>query len=112
MERVRIAARAEFAERFRKEVGHEPDYHPPQSSAALAVYVRAIERAGSLDPKRVRDELAKTNIMTFYGPVRFNEKGQNVAKSMAVIQIQNGKPVVVYPENLAQAKFIYPLPAR
>jgi len=36
--------------------------------------------------------------MTFYGPVRFNEKGQNIAKGMAVVQIQGGKPVVVYPK--------------
>jgi branched-chain amino acid transport system substrate-binding protein len=66
----------------------------------------------SLDPQRVRDALAQTNIMTAYGPVRFNEKGQNVAKTMSVIQIQGGKPVVVYPPNAAQAKFIYPMPAR
>jgi branched-chain amino acid transport system substrate-binding protein len=42
--------------------------------------------------------------MTFYGPVRFNDKGQNIAKSMSVIQIQDGKPVVVYPLDAAEAK--------
>ena len=103
---------AEFAEMFTKEVGHRPDYHPPQSAAALEVYQRAIEKAGSLDPKKVRDAIAETNIMTFYGPVRFNEKGQNIAKGMSVVQVQNGKPVVVYPPGGAQGKFIYPLPPR
>ncbi len=89
-----------------------PDYHPPQSTAALEVYQRAIEKVGSLDPKAVRDAIAQTNIMTAYGPVRFNEKGQNIAKGMSVVQIQNGKPVVVYPVEGAQAKFVYPMPPR
>jgi branched-chain amino acid transport system substrate-binding protein len=102
----------QFAELFAKEVGHVPDYHPPQSVAALEVYQRALEKAGSLDPKKVRDAIAETNIMTMYGPIRFNEKGQNIAKGMLVVQVQNGKSVVVYPVEGAQAKFIYPIPPR
>jgi branched-chain amino acid transport system substrate-binding protein len=102
----------QYADLCLKEYGHVCDYHPPQSTAALQVYQRAIEKAGSLDPQRVRDALAQTNIMTAYGPVRFNDKGQNVAKTMSVVQIQGGKPVVVYPANAAEAKFIYPMPAR
>jgi branched-chain amino acid transport system substrate-binding protein len=103
---------AEFTRIFTQEAGHVPDYHPPQSVAALEVYQRAIEKAGSLDPQKVREAIAQTDIMTLYGPVRFNEKGQNVAKGMSVVQIQNGKPVVVYPKDAAEAQFIYPIPKR
>lgn len=102
----------EYSKRFEKEFGYKPDYHPPQSSAAIEVYQRAIEKAGSLDPQKVRDAIAATDIMTFYGPIRFNEKGQNVAKGMAVIQIQDGHPVVVYPQKDKQADLIYPIPQR
>lgn len=102
----------QFAELFAKEVGHVPDYHPPQSAAALEVYQRALEKVGSLDPKKLRDAIAETNIMTMYGPIRFNEKGQNIAKGMSVVQVQNGKAAVVYPLEGAQAKFIYPMPPR
>jgi branched-chain amino acid transport system substrate-binding protein len=101
---------SQYAELFKKEYGREPDYHPPQSTAALQVYQRAIEKVGSLDPKAIRDAIAQTNIMTAYGPVRFNDKGQNIAKGMAVVQVQNGKPVVVYPVEGSQAKFVYPMP--
>jgi hypothetical protein len=31
---------------------------------------------------------------------------------MSVVQIQNGKPVVVYPKEGAEAQFIYPIPKR
>ena len=102
----------QYAELFNKEYGRIPDYHPPQSTAALEVYQRALEKAGSLDPKKVRDAIAETNLMTAYGPIRFNEKGQNIAKGMSVVQVQNGKVVVVYPLEGAQAKFVYPLPPR
>ena len=102
----------QFAEICRKETGHVCDYHPPQSAAALEVYQRALERAGTTDPQKVRDAIAQTDLKSFYGSVRFNEKGQNVAKGMSVVQIQNGKPVVVYPVEGAQGKLIYPMPAR
>lgn len=102
----------EYAARFEKEFGYKPDYHPPQSSAALIVYHRAIEKVGSLDPQKVRDAIATTDIMTFYGPIRFNDKGQNVAKGMGVVQIQNRKPVVVYPPQNKEADLIYPIPPR
>jgi branched-chain amino acid transport system substrate-binding protein len=103
---------SEFAQQFQKEFGYKPDYHPPQSSAAMIVYHQAIEKVGSLDPQKVRDAIAATDIMTFYGPIRFNDKGQNIAKTMGVVQIQNGKPVVVYPPEHKQAELIYPMPPR
>ena len=100
----------EFARLFEKDFGYKPDYHPPQSAAALLVYHHALQKAGLSDPKKVRDAIAQTDIMTFYGRVKFNEKGMNIGKSMAVIQLQNGKPVVVYPKSAAQGKLVYPIP--
>lgn len=93
-----------YAEAFEKTYGHVPDYHPIQSGAALQVYVHAFQKAGGFDPQKVRDAIAATDIVTAYGPIRFNEKGQNVAKTMSVVQIQDGKPVVVYPADVAEAK--------
>jgi branched-chain amino acid transport system substrate-binding protein len=94
----------DFAKMFETEFGYWPDYHPPQSAAALEVYQAALEKTGSLDPQKVRDAIAETNIMTFYGPIHFNAMGENIAKSMGVTQIQDGKPVVVYPPDAAEAK--------
>ena len=100
----------EFADIYKKEKGHIPDYHPPQSMAALEVYQNAIERTGSLDPEKLRDAIAQTEMMTLYGPIKFNAKGANTAKGMLVVQVQKGKPVVVYPPDGAEGKFIYPMP--
>jgi len=101
----------DFARLFKQDFGYEPDYHPPQSSAALLVFHHALQKVGvSASSQELRDAIAETDIMTFYGPVRFNEKGMNIGKGMAVIQLQNGTPKVVYPTAGAQSKFIYPIP--
>jgi len=100
----------QYAEMFKAEKGYEPDYHPPQSSAAVMVYYHALGKAGTMDPKKVRDEIAKTDIMTFYGPVKFNEQGKNIGKGMAVVQLQEGKHIVVFPSSVSEGKLVYPKP--
>jgi len=99
----------DYADLYQKEYGYVPDYHPPQSTAALEVYQRAIEKAGSLNPEKVRDAIAATDLKTAYGPIKFDGRGANIAKGMAVMQVQNGKPFVVFPPESATAKTLYPI---
>jgi branched-chain amino acid transport system substrate-binding protein len=100
----------DYADLYKTVFGYVPDYHPPQSTAALEVYQAALEKTGSFDPQKVRDAIAETDLMTAYGPIKFDERGANIAKGMAVMQIQEGKPVVVYPPDSATGKLSYPLP--
>lgn len=100
----------QYAAMFKQEKGYEPDYHPPQSSAAVMVYYHALGKAGTTDPQKVRDEIAKTDIQTFYGPIKFNEQGKNIGKGMAVIQLQDGEHKVVFPSSVAEGKLVYPRP--
>lgn len=90
---------------------HEPaPYQAAESSAAVEVYADAFTRAGSLDPKAVRNALAATNLASFYGPVKFDETGKNTDKPTVLFQVQDGKYVVVYPEKWAEAKLRTPTP--
>jgi branched-chain amino acid transport system substrate-binding protein len=82
-----------------------PDYGDASASVSGALLQLAIERAGTIDPKKVRDVLAGLNVTTFYGPVRFAPNGQNVGLDPPVFQIQDGKQVVVYPAAVKQADF-------
>jgi branched-chain amino acid transport system substrate-binding protein len=100
----------QFAREFKRDIGYVPDYHPPQSAAALEVYYKAIRQAGSLDRKKVRDKIARIRLRSFYGNVCFNAKGVEACKSMGIIQIQGGRTVVVWPKKFAQAKLVYPAP--
>ena len=65
----------------------------------------AIERAGSLDRDKVRDELAKINEMTFWGPVKFGPTGQINSLEPPVFQLQGGKAVVLLPALIKQGEF-------
>jgi branched-chain amino acid transport system substrate-binding protein len=99
------------AQTFEREFKYPVTYGSAESTAAVLTFVDAIERAGSLDREKVRDAIAKTDLMTFYGPIRFDATGKNVAKSMVLYQVQNGKYMVVAPSKWANAKAIYPAPA-
>ena len=68
----------------------------------------AFKRAQSLDPAKVRDAIAATELETFYGPVKFDAAGRNVAKPMVLTQVQGGKYVVVMPAKWASGKPIVP----
>ena len=63
-------------------------YQTAQASAAVLVFKDAFERANSFDQDKVRDALSATDMDTFYGPVKFSEAGNNIAKPMFYRQIQ------------------------
>jgi branched-chain amino acid transport system substrate-binding protein len=102
---------SDYAERFEKEYKYAPPYQAAESSAAVLVYVDAFERAQSFDRQKVRDALAETDLMTFYGPVDFDATGKNTAKPMVLYQIQDGQYKVVSPEKWAESKIEYPRPS-
>jgi branched-chain amino acid transport system substrate-binding protein len=81
--------------------GTEPDYVNASSAASLIVLQKAIEEAGSLDRERVRAALAHMDTMTFFGPVKFRADGMNETRALPLIQIQGGKPVLIYPDELS-----------
>jgi branched-chain amino acid transport system substrate-binding protein len=101
----------DYTKLFEKVYGYTPDYHAAGQSCAPLVFQLAIEKAQSLDKDKVRDALFELDTETFFGHIKFNDQGMNVAKGMAVLQIQNGKHVPIYPPAVALGKFIYPKPA-
>ena len=49
-----------------------------------------------LDKEKVRDALAKTDMETFYGKIKFGDGGQNTAKPMVLFQVRcEGQMVVL-----------------
>jgi branched-chain amino acid transport system substrate-binding protein len=100
----------DFAKAFEAAFAYEAPYQAAQSAAAVHVFADAIKRAQSLDPEKVRDAIAATELETFYGPVRFDAAGRNVAKAMVLTQVQNGKYVVVYPRQAGAGTPVVPRP--
>jgi branched-chain amino acid transport system substrate-binding protein len=84
------------------------------------VIVDALERAKSSAAKELRDAIAATNITDInhramiipYKQLKFDETGQNPYATAMVVQIQEGKFRLVYPEHVAEPdlKPIWPYP--
>ena len=101
---------ANFAKMFKAAYDYDPPYQAAESAAAVQVYADAITRAGSLDSDKVRDALATTDIKSFYGPIKFDATGKNIAKGMVLTQVQGGKYVLVAPSKWAAAPAVIPAP--
>ncbi|MDE0255532.1 MAG: amino acid ABC transporter substrate-binding protein [Rhodospirillaceae bacterium] len=87
-------------------------YQSAQAAAAVLVWKEAFERANSFDKEKVREAIASTEMMTFYGGIKFSKAGNNIAKPMVLRQIQDGKYVVVAPSKWASHKVQHPRPVQ
>ncbi|MBA2473287.1 MAG: amino acid ABC transporter substrate-binding protein [Pseudonocardiales bacterium] len=93
---------------FQAKFGQPPEYHNAEATAACLAMVFAVRKAGSTDPDPVRDALAGLDEQSFFGPLTFNDKGENVTKTMSVVQIQSGKLVTVWPKDQAAGPLTWP----
>ncbi|MFQ5567218.1 MAG: amino acid ABC transporter substrate-binding protein [Paracoccaceae bacterium] len=98
----------EFKAAFPEYADKKVPYQTAQASAAVWVFKDAFERAGSLDREAVRVALTETDLMTFYGGIKFSEAGNNIAKPMVLRQIQNGEFNVVAPPEFASHELDWP----
>jgi branched-chain amino acid transport system substrate-binding protein len=96
---------ANFVKLFKDKYKAEPDYAHASAAVCGALFQMAIEKAGSLDRDKVRDELAKMDVVTFWGPVKFGANGQINSLEPPVFQIQGGEPIVLFPEAIKQGDF-------
>lgn len=110
-----------FAQRFWDEfvAAHKVEPNELSVSAYGAVWVLkdALERAGSADPKAIRDALAETkmvgqpiNKLLGYDII-IDETGQNTEKTFVMQQIDGTQYRTVWPENLAVKDYKMAWPA-
>ena len=98
----------QYAKDFQSRFGVKAEYHSAEAAAACLALVKGLEKAGSTDPKKVRDAVAALDLPSFFGPIKFNSRGQNVTKPMAAIQIQNGAVVTVFPKEQQEKPLQWP----
>jgi branched-chain amino acid transport system substrate-binding protein len=101
----------EFVESHRKEFpGAEISYHSANGYGGCQVLMEAIRRAGSLDSEKVRDTILKLDLNTVFGAFKVDPDGFQIAHKMVIVQWQDGKKVIVWPEELAPGKPRFPTP--
>jgi branched-chain amino acid transport system substrate-binding protein len=97
--------------------GEDPSYHVAGGYAAGLILQKAIEQAGSVDKAAVLKALDATDMMIFFGHIKFDTTpdahGLQLGHDMILIQWQkDGDKLakqVVWPEAGATAKPLYPL---
>lgn len=86
---------------------------PPSTDAAYAyvgvqVLHQGIELAGSVDRAKVNTALHTGKFDTILGPFEYDARGITKQQTVFLVQVQNGKRVVVWPKNLASTAPRFP----
>jgi branched-chain amino acid transport system substrate-binding protein len=80
---------------------------------ALLIAADGFKRAGTATGPELMKAIRETNIVEHVmvgGPIKFDEKGQNLGIVSAVVQNRNRTPNVVLPESAATMKPVLPMP--
>lgn len=95
---------------YKEKYDDEMSVHAVWGYESIYVIADALERAGSTDTEKVKTALEETSIedhvLAQVGAIQFDEKGENINAAGVLVQIQNGKHVVVYPKEFAEAELI------
>jgi branched-chain amino acid transport system substrate-binding protein len=78
--------------------------------ASVKVAAAAIEKAGKLDRGAIRDALAKIDMDTIVGHVKFGPKNERVNTLRPVVQWQNNNMELVWPDKQKSKPLVYPIP--
>jgi len=103
----------EFAEKYKKLYKDYPSYHGAEAYAALYIIKDVLTRAKSMTPDDIRVAMKATQMMTAFGPIKFEDKegytNQNFMDTL-VMQVINGQHETIWPLKYASKKYLFPIP--
>ena len=100
-----------FVESYKREFsGADLHYLSVSGYGGCQILVEAVRRAGSLNREKLRDAILKMDHNTVFGGFRVDRDGLQVAHKMLLFQWQDGKKVIVWPEELAYNQPRFPTP--
>lgn len=80
-----------------------PDYTAAQAYAGAALAAGAIERAGSLDQRSIRDAFSDLRTTTLFGDFQIDRvSGRQLGHRMLLVQWHEGRKMVIEPESHAE----------
>jgi len=100
-----------FYDAYMAEYGEEPVEDVATAYGVCQVLQTAVEEVGELDDAKIGEALRNLETVTVFGTYNVDpQTGAQKGKELFVIQIQNGKRVVVWPEEDADGDLIFPAP--
>jgi branched-chain amino acid transport system substrate-binding protein len=100
----------EFVTTYEKEFTRAPSFYSAAAYAGCQLLADSVRRAGTLDSDKIREDLLKVKTKTVFGDFAVDERGFQVGHKAVTIQWQDGKSVVVWPEEVATGKPRFPTP--
>ncbi|MDR1776564.1 MAG: ABC transporter substrate-binding protein [Desulfovibrio sp.] len=103
----------EIALEYKKKYGSFMTHEAISHAVATDALIKAVEKAASSDPAKVRDALAGLETCEGFargipgGCVKFDANGYNSVTFPLMVQWQGDEPVSVYPKSVAKAKAIW-----
>ncbi len=105
-----------FVDEHMKKYGAYPQNTTGSAFVCVQIIADAIERAATLDRDKIRDAIASTDMVTIMGRIRFNSDGTTnmynpdgkINAIGAMSQWLKGKRQLIWPTDLATARFAYP----
>ena len=98
-----------FIEKYEQRYGVKPNYHAASAYAEMQMLEAAVKYAVGFNPEKVRDALALVTVSTIMGTYKADAQGLSIIEGLT-FQIQNGQRVIVWPKQMAEAKYILPMP--
>ncbi len=102
---VATPANTRFRQAFAKKWSSEPGALAAEGYAAAKIMEEAVRRAGSVETEKLREALLALEIETPLGRYKVDRSGAQLAAAPLLVQIQRGRPKIVWPEALAAAKW-------
>jgi branched-chain amino acid transport system substrate-binding protein len=100
----------EFVEAYREQFGMEPSFHAAGAYGSCQLFMEAARQAGTLDAEAMRDAVLAMRTQTVFGSFAVDERGYQIANRGLFIQWQDGRKVIVWPDDLATARPRLPSP--
>jgi branched-chain amino acid transport system substrate-binding protein len=108
---LKTAGNTEFVKNFKAHYNAEPGYYAAFGNVAVTVLEAAVKQAGSFDQDKIRDVLTTLKMDTIMGKHEVDPKtGMQLGIHGLLVQIQNGKRQVVWPDELKTTDAKLPLP--
>lgn len=107
VERIPFPGTKKFIEDFKKFTGHMPTYHAASAYAACQLYEQAINSTQTIDNTSLRDYIAVLDTATVLGRFKVDHAGMQVGHNSFIIQWQNGKKEIVWPQKMQTAQPVF-----
>jgi branched-chain amino acid transport system substrate-binding protein len=97
----------EFAAAFRQRFGADASYQAASAYAAGEILEAALNSAKSLDHEALREALVSLDTYTVLGRFTVDRAGMQTKRLDMIIQWQNGKKEIVWPDEIRTAEPIF-----